>query len=260
MSSDDNNLENKTDFVQSLARGLDVITAFSKESPSMTLTEVAEAVGLNRATARRFLLTLQSLGYISSTGKQFALTPKVMELGFSYLSSLGLTDLISPHLVSLSNQLHESASAAILDGTDIVYIARAAGQKIMQVQITIGTRFPAAFTSMGRVLLADLDSESQRRVIMNTERVSLTPFTTTSEEQLLSELARVKVQGYAFVDQELELGLRSLAVPIRNSRGKTVAAINVSTTSTGKPQETIDALLDPLLECAQVIEKANLRF
>lgn len=260
MSSDDINLENKTDFVQSLARGLDVITAFSKESPSMTLTEVAEAVGLNRATARRFLLTLQSLGYISSTGKQFALTPKVMELGFSYLSSLGLTDLISPHLVSLSNQLHESASAAILDGTDIVYIARAAGQKIMQVQITIGTRFPAVFTSMGRVLLADASHETQSRVIAGTELISRTPYTKTTTEQLLSELVLVKNQGYAFVDQELELGLRSIAVPIRDASGKTVAAINVSTTSTGKPEETIDALLGPLLECARAIQQSNLRF
>lgn len=256
MTSEKSILDNKTDFVQSLARGLEVINAFSKDSPSMTLTEVAESVGLNRATARRFLLTLQSLGYISSTGKQFALTPKVMELGFSYLSGLGLTDLISPHLVSLSNELHESASAAILDGTDIVYIARAAGQKIMQVQITIGTRFPAAFTSMGRVILADLSTDKQREILSRTHLTPLTQHTKVSSEEILSELQKVKSQGFAFVDQELELGLRSLAVPIRNKQGLIVAAINVSAAASGSSESAVNSLLPQLTQCALAIEKS----
>lgn len=222
----------------------------------MTLTEVAEAVGLNRATARRFLLTLQSLGYISATGKQFALTPKVMELGFSYLSSLGLTDLISPHLVSLSNELHESASAAILDDTDIVYIARAAGQKIMQVQITIGTRFPAAFTSMGRVILADLSIEKQREILGRTHLAPLTQHTKVNSEEILSELQKIKSQGFAFVDQELELGLRSLALPIRDRQGQIIAAINVSTAASGSTESSIQALLPQLTKCALAIESS----
>lgn len=260
MSSGETQTEQKTEFVQSLARGLEVITAFSKDSPSMTLTEVSEATGLTRATARRFLMTLETLGYIRNTGKEFSLTPKVLELGFSYLSSLGLTERLSPYLVHLSEQVHESASAAILDGTDIVYVARAAGQKIMQVQITIGTRFPAAFTSMGRVLLAALPQEEQHRIIAATEFSSRTPHTITSKEELLSELVRVKSEGYSFVDQELELGLRSLAVPIRDSSGNTVAAINVSTTASGAASSTVKNLLAPLQECARDIEKSNLRF
>ena len=260
MSSEDINAELKTEFVQSLARGLEVISAFSKDSPTMTLTEVSEATGLTRATARRFLITLETLGYIHNNGKEFSLTPKVLELGYSYLSSLGLTERLSPYLVHLSEQVHESASAAILDGTDIVYVARAAGQKIMQVQITIGTRFPAAVTSMGRVLLASLSSDEQKSIIASTELFARTPNTKTSPEELFSELVKVKSQGYSFVDQELELGLRSLAVPIRDGAGRTVAAINVSTTASGAPAQTVKLLLPPLQDCAREIEKTILRF
>jgi IclR family pca regulon transcriptional regulator len=205
-------------------------------------------------------MTLETLGYIHNSGKEFSLTPKVLELGFSYLSSLGLTELLSPYLVRLSDQVHESASAAILDGSDIVYVARAAGQKIMQVQITIGTRFPAAITSMGRVLLAALPISEQHNIVAASEKTARTPHTKTSTEELLSELAQVKIQGYSFVDQELELGLRSLAVPIRNSSGTTVAAINVSTTASGSASNTLENLLAPLQECARQIEKSHLRF
>jgi IclR family pca regulon transcriptional regulator len=242
------------DFVSSLARGLAVITAFSAETPSMTLTEVAEKIGLTRATARRFLLTLETLGYVRSTGKEFALTPKVMELGFSYLSSLGLTDVVTPHLATLSSQVHESASAAILDGHEIVYIARSAGRKIMQVQITVGTRFPAYATSMGRVLLADLAPEELEGVLDASTLTSLTTNTTTSTRDLAAEIARVRQQGFAFVDQELELGLRSLAVPIRGRGGRVVAALNVSTGISLTVKQTIEALLPPLRECAARIE------
>jgi IclR family pca regulon transcriptional regulator len=242
------------DFVSSLARGLAVITAFSAETPSMTLTEVAEKIGLTRATARRFLLTLETLGYVRSTGKEFALTPKVMELGFSYLSSLGLTDVVTPHLATLSSQVHESASAAILDGHEIVYIARSAGRKIMQVQITVGTRFPAYATSMGRVLLADLAPEELEGVLDASTLTSLTANTTTNTRDLAAEIARVRQQGFAFVDQELELGLRSLAVPIRGRGGRVVAALNVSTGISLTVEQTIEALLPPLRECAARIE------
>ena len=250
-------IENPTnpDYVQSLARGLSVITSFSAQHPVMTLTEVAEKSNLTRATARRFLLTLEQLGYVRSEGKNFSLTPKVLELGFSYISSLGLTEIISPHLASLSAQVHESASAAVLDGSDIVYIARTAGRKIMQVQINLGTRFPAYATSMGRVLLAGFDQNTAQDLIALRSPQKLTLFTKTGTEELIAELNNVRAQGYACVDQELEIGLRSLAVPIHNKTGEVIAAINVSTTSSSPIEQTIAELFEPLQKCAQSIEK-----
>lgn len=242
------------DFVSSLARGLAVITAFSAASPSMTLTEVAEKVSLTRATARRFLLTLESLGYVRSDGKEFTLTPKVMELGLSYLSSLGLTDIITPHLTELSAQVHESASAAILEGNEIVYIARSAGRKIMQVQITVGTRFSAYATSMGRVLLAALSPQELERVLAASSLTALTPHTRTTARALATEIASVRTNGYAFVDQELELGLRSLAVPIHNASGRVIAAVNISTGISLTPEQTIETFLPALRACAARIE------
>jgi IclR family pca regulon transcriptional regulator len=178
----------------------------------------------------------------------------VMELGFSYLSSLGLTDVVTPHLATLSSQVHESASAAILDGQEIVYIARSAGRKIMQVQITVGTRFPAYATSMGRVLLADLAPEQLKGVLETSSLTSLTANTTTNTRDLAAEIARVRQQGFAFVDQELELGLRSLAVPIRGTGGRVVAALNISTGISLTVEQTIQALLPPLRQCAARIE------
>ena len=242
------------DYVQSLARGLSVITAFSEESPALTLSEVAEKTKLTRATARRFLLTLVQLGYMRTDGKNFSLTPRVMELGYSYLASQGLSDVIAPRLRELSERAHESASAAILDGGDIVYIARSAGRKIMQVRITVGTRFPAAATSMGRVLLAALPEAEATALLHEHPAPALTAYTTTSASELTRELALVRQQGYALVDQELELGLRSLALPIHDTAGAVVAAINVSTTS-GQPLDaTLTQLLPALQECASAIE------
>lgn len=245
---------NNPDFVQSLSRGLAVISAFSEDSPSMTLTEVSEKVGLTRATARRFLLTLESLGFMRSDGKNFSLTPKVMELGYSYLASQGLAGIISPHLAELSAVVHESSSAAILDGTDIVYIARTAGRKIMQVQITIGTRFPAYATSMGRVLLAGMSAEDSAHILTQAQPQLLTPHTKVALPVLTSEIALVKTQGFSFVDQELELGLRSLAVPIHNRNGNVIAALNVSTTASTPVDQTLSSLLAPLKKCAESIE------
>ena len=220
----------------------------------MTLTEVSEKVGFTRATARRFLLTLETLGYVRSDGKDFSLTPKVMELGYSYLSSQGLAGIISPHLALLSAEAHESSSAAILDGTDIVYIARTAGRKIMQVQITIGTRFPAYATSMGRVLLAGMNSADSAQILTQAKPRLLTPHTKVDLSGLTAEIAEVNAKGYSFVDQELELGLRSLAVPIHNRKGDVIAAINVSTTSSTSVDETLGSLLVPLKQCAEAIE------
>jgi len=205
-------------FVQSLARGLSVITAFDAEHPSMTLSDIAGRTGLTRATARRFLHTLVELGYVRFDGKWFALTPQVLRLGTAYLSGLGLPQIAQPHLERLSAQLGESTSAAVLDGDEIVYVARVATRRIMTVGITVGTRFPAYATSMGRVLLA-----------------GLTGRTVVDPEALRSELDLVRQQGWALVDQELEAGLRSVAAPLRDRDGDVVAAVNVSTSTHALP-------------------------
>lgn len=238
-----------SDFVQSLARGLSVIKAFDADHPTMTLTEVAERTGFTRATARRFLLTLEQLGYVRVSGKDFTLTPAVLELGYSYLSSQGLTDVMAPHLNELSAEVHESASAAVLDGNDIVYIARSAARKIMQVNITIGTRFPAYATSMGRALLAGLPEGDAQRILTESHPARLTEYTLTSQNELVEALNTVRAQGYAFVDQELELGLRALAMPVHDARGNVIAAVNISSTNT-----TMDVLLPALQRCVLAIE------
>ncbi|MET1043137.1 MAG: IclR family transcriptional regulator C-terminal domain-containing protein [Microbacteriaceae bacterium] len=237
------------EYVQSLARGLSVIRAFSAESPAMTLADIARATGLTRATARRFLLTLEELGYVRADERAYSLTPRVLELGFSYLSSLSLTDVAQPHLETLSRAVGESTSASVLDGGDIVYIARVAARRIMTVNITIGTRFPAHATSMGRVLLGGLPADELERFLIGFHAESLTPHTITTRDALLDELGQVREQGWALVDQELEYGLRSLAAPVRRA-GQVVAAINVSTVAGGPVQDSTDRLLPELLKAS----------
>ncbi|WP_166879713.1 MULTISPECIES: IclR family transcriptional regulator C-terminal domain-containing protein [unclassified Salinibacterium] len=238
------------EYVQSLARGLSVIRAFSAESPSMTLADIARATGLTRATARRFLLTLEELGYVRADERAYSLTPRVLELGFSYLSSLSLTEVAQPHLEQLSRAVGESTSASVLDGADIVYIARVPTRRIMTVNITIGTRFPAHATSMGRVLLGNLSADELDHFLTRFHAESLTPRTITTRDALLEELGHVREQGWAMVDQELEFGLRSLAAPVRRA-GQVVAAINVSTVAGGSSvAHTKDRLLPELLKAS----------
>lgn len=243
-------LESSGEFVQSLARGLTIIRAFSGQRPALTLTDVADATGLSRATARRFLLTLEQLGYVRTGGKLFSLTPRVLELGYSYLSSLGLPDIMTPHLETLAHDVQESASGAVLDGSDIVYVARVAGRKIMRVQINIGTRFPAYATSMGRVLLAALPESQARDILSSSNREALTPFTKTNVDEIMDVLDVVRQTGYAMVDQELEVGLRSLAVPVSDARGNFVASINVSTSAGAPVAETTALILERLQQAA----------
>lgn len=244
-----------SDYVQTLARGLAVIRAFNAEHPELTLSEVAKETSLTRAAARRFLLTLTDLGYVRADGRHFALTPRVLELGFAYLSSLSLPEVAQPHLERLVAELQESASVAVLDGTDVVYISRVATARIMRVAINIGTRFPAAITSMGRALLAGLPPAELDERLAGIELRAYTPHSVTDEKRLRAELDRVRSQGWAFVDQELEEGLRSVAVPVRDSTGKVVAALNVSSTTS---RTTLDSarrdLLPPLLATAARIE------
>lgn len=194
----------------------------------MTLTEVATATGLTRAAARRFLLTLRELGYVASQGRRFRLTPRVLELGYAFLSSLRLPEIAQPYLENVSRAINESCSICVLDRTEIVYVARCAAERIMSVTLSVGTRLPAHATSMGRVLLAGLPPEELDDYLRGVTLRSFTPKTVTDEVRLRRILAKVSERGYAFVDQELELGLLSIAVPLRNGHGRVSAAVNVS--------------------------------
>jgi IclR family pca regulon transcriptional regulator len=242
-------------FVQSLERGLAVIRALSTPDPQ-TLSDVARATGLSRAAARRFLLTLDRLGYVSQRDGRFALTPQVLALGYAFLSSLTLPEVAQPHLVRLVEQVHESSSVSVLDGRDVVYVARVPTRRIMTVSINVGTRFPAHATSMGRVLLAGLPPQERADALHGVALDPITPDTITARAELEAELDRVADQGYALVDQELEVGLRSIAVGVRDPAGTVVAAMNLSThagaTSVAAMRER---LLPPLRETAAAVER-----
>ncbi|NKT11634.1 helix-turn-helix domain-containing protein [Rhodococcus hoagii] len=233
--------------MQSLARGLSVIKAFDAENPRRTLSDVARATDLTRATARRFLLTLAELGYVRTDGSAFWLTPRVLELGYSYLSSLSLPDIAGPHLEALSDRVHESTSVSILDDGDVVYVARVPVRRIMTVSITIGTRFPAFATSMGRVLLAGLSPAELDAYLARVDLTPITGRTIATPAALRDELDKIRVDGFCVVDQELEEGLRSLAAPIRDRDGTVVAAVNISTQAA---RYTTEAVYDTLVPAA----------
>lgn len=239
--------EHGAHFVQSLARGLAVIRAFDASHVELTLSDVARRTGLTRAAARRFLLTLAELGYVRTDGRRFALTPRVLELGYAYLSGLSLSEVAQPHLERLAARVHESTSVSVLDGADIVYVARVPVSRIMTVGINLGTRFPAHATSMGRVLLAGLTPGELAAHLDGAPLARLTPGTVTVRDELTAELARVRDQGYALVDQELEEGLRSVAVPLCDRTGRAVAAINISTHASRTPVTEIHRTLLPAL-------------
>jgi IclR family pca regulon transcriptional regulator len=242
-------------FVQSLERGLAVIRAFGADDPELTLSDVARRTGLTRAAARRFLLTLTDLGYVRTDGKQFALTPRVLDLGYAFLSSLTLPEVAEPHLERLAAELRESSSVSVLDGDDIVYVGRVPTSRIMRVAINVGTRFPAYATSMGRVLLAGLPDAQRRAYLERAEIKPLTARAIDNAADLAAELDRVRGQGWALVDQELEEGLRSIAAPIHDAGGRTIAAVNVSAHASRVSAEEIKrTLLPPLLAAAQRIE------
>jgi IclR family pca regulon transcriptional regulator len=243
-------------FVKSLERGLAVIRALSVPGQGRTLSAVARETGLTRASARRFLLTLEQLGYVRSADRHFTLTPRALDLGYAFLSSLTLPQIAQPHLRELVEHVHESSSVSVLDGGDVVYVAREPTQRIMTVSISVGTRFPAYATSMGRVLLAGLDGDDLSEFLERATLIPLTPKTLTTVSGLRREIERVRKQGWALVDQELEDGLRSVAVPIRNQSGTVVAAINLSTHASRRtPQKIRSELLPPLREAADAIER-----
>ena len=245
----------RTDFVQSLDRGLAVIRCFSSEHPSLTLSEVAERTGLTRAAARRFLLTLQELGYVGSSGRQFSLRPRVLALGYAYLSSFSVSQIAQPHLEDLAEELHDACSVSVLDGDDLVYVARASANRIMTIALTVGTRLPPYPTSMGRILLAHLPEPELDAYLRRATLRKLTEHTITDPGELRKVLAEARSKGWAAVDQELEAGVRSIACPIRDSSGKVVAAINSSAHAARVPMRTLEKQFLPRLrEAARQID------
>ncbi|AIT61663.1 IclR family transcriptional regulator domain-containing protein [Corynebacterium doosanense] len=243
-----------TTTVQSLIRGLAVIRSFSATAPRQTLAQVAEHTGLARATARRFLHTLVATGYAATDGSDFWLTPRVLELGYSYMSGLTLPSIAQPRLEQLSRVVDDSSSMSVMDGREIVYVNRVPVRRIMTVSITIGTRFPAHATSMGRVMLAGLSPEQRRDYLSTTELVALTPATIVDRHRLFDELETVSQQGWCIVDQELEPGLRSVAAPVYSPSGDPVAAINISTqTAVHSLDELHSRYLPAILDTAQII-------
>jgi IclR family pca regulon transcriptional regulator len=240
------------------AKGLSVLEAFGRERERLTIAEVSRLTGLDRATSRRCLLTLERLGYATHDGKTFALTVRVLSLGNAYLATTPLPDQLQPFLDRLATAIQESCSCSVLDGTEIVYLARAAQRRVMSIGLGVGSRLPAYCASMGRVLLAALPDEQVTAVLERSLIRPLTPRTLTDRAALMAEIARVRAQGYAIIDEELEIGLRSLAVPIRNGAGRVVAALNTgvqtSRVSVERLQaEILPALLDIQRQLAMVI-------
>jgi IclR family transcriptional regulator, pca regulon regulatory protein len=252
-------LGRNSDFVQSLDRGLAVIRAFGPDRERLSLSEVARATGLTRAATRRFLLTLVELGYVRSDGREFSLRPRVLELGYAYLSGLALPEIAAPHLEELVAKVRESSSISVLDGDHIVYVARVPTKRIMTVAISVGTRFPAYATSMGRVMLAAMSPESLDLYLARANLDALTGRTVTDPEALRAVIGDVARQGYALVDQELEEGLRAIALPIHGKGGSVTAAINLSAHASRVTMTAMRTdLLPALQETARRIE-ADLR-
>ncbi|WP_410622165.1 IclR family transcriptional regulator C-terminal domain-containing protein [Amycolatopsis sp. cmx-8-4] len=216
------------DFIEALARGLEVITAFRPHQPSMTLAEVAAATNLARPTARRILLTLEELGYVRSDGRGFALTPRVLDLGVAYVRSAGLWDVARPHLERLVARTNESCSIAQLDGSDIVYVARVAVPKIVGLSVQIGTRFPALPTSLGKVQLAALPLDELEAVLAEPTRSGLVARWQPDRAERDAELREVRARGWALTDEQLTLGIRSVAAPLRDGSGRVIAGVNVN--------------------------------
>jgi IclR family transcriptional regulator, pca regulon regulatory protein len=244
------------DFVRALAKGLAVIEAFDAQAPAMTLSEVAKRVNLSRGTARRLLLTLVDLGYSAFDGKRFSLNPRVLRLGFAYLSSRNLWQLAQPLMAALVEKVHESCSIAVLDGWEIVYVARVpTAARIMSINLGLGTRLPAFATSMGRVLLAGLPAEQLGAALKSAPVLTAyTAKTIHDKVALLREVEVVRKQGWALVDQELEIGLRSIAAGITDANGRVIAALNIGTHASRWPmQKLMQEVLPALKETAAAI-------
>ncbi|MET8829537.1 IclR family transcriptional regulator C-terminal domain-containing protein [Streptomyces sp. NPDC004610] len=244
-------------FIQTLARGLDVLGAFDSEHPSMTLSQVAERAGIPRAAARRFLMTLQALGFVRSYGRQFALTPQVLKFGFSYLATLRLPDVARPHLHAFGREAGESVALAILDGDSVVFVAVAAAEgRFLSVTLDLGMRLPWYVASSGRVLVACSPEEVRERLLTSADLVPFTATTTTDPDELRPLLAQVRENGFAVVDDELEDGIHAIAVPVHDEDGTVIAALNVVSVTRGLSIEQQTERLLPLLrDTAAAIER-----
>ena len=243
-------------YVQSFARGLQAIRSFSGQAPSQTLSEVAAATGMTRAGARRILLTLQALGYVRSDGKYFELTPRILDLGFAYLSSMPIWNLAQQVMDALVEQVRESCSIAVLDGQDVVYVMRVHTHKIMSTNLGIGSRLPACWTSLGRVLLAALPQDQLSSVLAERPRQAFTRHTLQDDEALRGAIATVRQQGWCLLNQELEEGLISIAAPIRDGRGATVAALNLSgQANRTNPEVMREQMLPHVLKAADEVSR-----
>lgn len=236
-----------TDLLQGFAKGLVVIEAFSQADRKLSVTTIAARTGLDRATARRCLLTLHAMGYAGYDGKYFWLTPRILKLGHAYLQSTALPDLVQPHLDRLTEQTGESASVSVLDGSEIVYLARSSHRRVMTINLNPGSRLPAYCSSMGRVLLAALPMSEAVAILEASPREKLTRFTRTELGDLVSTLGQVAREGYAVIDQELEPGLCSIAVPLANASGAVVAALNIGAHIARAPAQSMPGIYLPLL-------------
>lgn len=242
-------LNKTTDYIASLAKGLKVIEAFGADTPRLSISEAAKASALDRATTRRVLLTLHREGYADYDGKFFTLTPRVLRLGVAALSSLPLSQIVQPWLEQLSQQIGQSCSVALLDEGDIVYIARAAQKRVMSIGLMPGSRLPAASTSMGRVLLAALPRTEAQTLIESVDLTPRTSFSLTNPVEIMEQIDNARDAGYAIIDQEVEVGLRSIAVPLIDGRGRVVAAINTGMAATHQTPEQLSAqYLEKLLK------------
>lgn len=258
-SADEDNGEHRNSYVTAFSRGLSVIRCFSESQPELTISDVARATGLNRATARRFLHTLEADGYVSSSGGRYSLRPKVLDLGYSYLSSISVSDIFQQQLAEVADRLHESCSAAVLEDTEVVFIARARTShlRMMTLALSVGSRLPAHLTAIGRVLLAELSDEvlddRLRRVDLNrrTER------SLYNVEDLKEEIRRVREQGYCVIDQEFEVGVLAAAVPVRRPGRPTVGISVAMHGSRGSSEllrtEAVPVLQDAASELEQVL-------
>ena len=243
--------------VRAFERGLRVIRSFGPSADRQTVAEVARAADLNRATARRLLMTLEELGYVARREHRFQLTPRVLDLGYAYLGSFGVPELALPYLEDLSEEVHEASSVGVLDDTDVVYVARVPANRVMTVSIGLGSRFPAYRTSLGRALLAELPDEEVAAVWERSDRSHPSPRTVADLDSLRQRLAEVRARGYALVDQELEMGVRSIAAPLHDAGGRTVAAVNVSTHVSRTNKAELQARFVPaLLRTAAAIDRA----
>ncbi|MFT4082155.1 MAG: IclR family transcriptional regulator C-terminal domain-containing protein [Nocardioides sp.] len=242
------------DFIEALARGLDVIKTFDELRPRLSMSEIAERTGLARPTVRRILLTLSELGYVRSDGSGYALTPRVVELGMAYVHSMGLWEIARPHMEALVAKTGESSSIAQLDGSDIVYVARVAVPKIVALRVSIGTRFPASSTSLGKVLLAGLSTEEVARIVAVPSRAGVVAHQPPELAELTAELDQIRARGWAITDQSLAPGIRSVAVPLRRADGSVIAALNVNAHAAETSLETLrEEHLPPLLAAAAAI-------